>query len=64
MLHRIGARGALFIALLLLAPLTALAAGQVGETAADFSLTDTNGVTRALSDHAGEVVFLYMVGHG
>ena len=50
--------------LVLLAPLTSFAAGQVGETAAPFSLNDTNGINHMLSDHLGEVVYLFMMGHG
>ena len=64
MLRRPGIRGALLAVLLLLAPLTALGAGQVGEPAADFTLNDTNGIQRMLSSHAGEVVYLFFVGHG
>ena len=57
-------RRSIFLSMLvLLAPLTAFAAGQVGEPAAEFNLNDTNGVSHALSDHLGEVVFLFMVGH-
>ena len=50
--------------LLLLAPLTVQAAGQVGEPAADFNLNDTTGVNHVLSNHLGEVVYLFMVGYG
>ncbi len=63
MLQRPGLRGALFAALLLLAPLSALGAGLVGETAAPFSLNDTNGINHVLSNHQGEVVYLFFVGH-
>lgn len=55
---------ALALALALLLPAAALAAGQVGEPAADFSLTDTQGITHVLSDHLGEVIYLFPVGHG
>ena len=50
--------------MILLTPLAAFAAGQVGEPAADFNLYDTNGVNHILSDHQGEVVYLFMVGYG
>ena len=50
--------------LVLVAPLASYAAGQVGETAAAFSLNDTNGIKHMLSDHLGEVVYLFMMGHG
>lgn len=64
MRHRTGHRalGALF--LLLLSPLAAMATGQEGELAADFSLMSPDGVTHTLSQHLGqEVVFLFFVGY-
>ena len=39
------------------------AVGQVGEAAADFTLTDTDGITRMMSDHAGEVLFFWFIGY-
>jgi len=41
---------------------TASATGQVGEPAADFSLIDTQDNPVQLSDSAGEVRFLFMIG--
>ncbi len=52
-----------FSLLLLLAPLTAAATGQVGEPGADFTLTSTTGDTYSLSLHQGEVVFLWLIGY-
>ena len=51
------------VILLTLAPLTALATGQVGEAGADFSLVDTNGMTHTMSDHLGEVLYLWLIGY-
>ena len=51
---------------LLLVPLlagTALATGQVGEPAADFTLQATDGTWYTLSDFGGQIVFLYMIGY-
>lgn len=42
----------------------ALAAGQVGEVAAGFTLQSTTGQTHSLSDYDGKVKFLFMFGHG
>ena len=56
-------RTVVFLMAFLLAPLSAFGAGQVGEPAANFSLNSTTGVNHTLSDHLGEVVFLFMVGH-
>ncbi len=42
---------------------TALATGQVGEPAADFTLTDSQGMVHTLSDYRGEVVILFMMGY-
>jgi hypothetical protein len=56
-------RSILIATLFLLTPVTAFAAGQVGEAAAEFNLFDTNGVNHRLSAHLGEVVYLFMVGH-
>jgi hypothetical protein len=42
----------------------ALATGQVGEPAADFSLQDTEGITHTLSGEQGRVVVLFMMGYG
>jgi len=49
--------------MLLLAPLTAAAVGQVGDMGADFTLTDTDGAPHTMSDHTGEVLFLWFVGY-
>ena len=48
---------------LALAP-PALATGQVGEPAADFTLHDTEGTIHTLSDYQGRVVVLFMMGYG
>jgi hypothetical protein len=41
----------------------ALAVGQVGDPAADFSLQDTAGVPHTLSDYRDQVVVLFMMGY-
>jgi gamma-glutamyl:cysteine ligase YbdK (ATP-grasp superfamily) len=52
-------------ALLAAAPAVArTAAGQVGAPAADFTLEAYGGGTHTLSDHAGKVVLLFVVGYG
>ncbi len=56
-------RTALLGALLLLTPLAVGATGQVGEIGADFTLQDTNDVWHTLSDHSGEVLYLWFVGY-
>jgi len=48
----------------ILLPSTALAAGLVGEDAADFTLNDTEGVSHTLSAYRGNVVFLSFIGFG
>lgn len=63
MSHRSALGGALIAATLLLAA-PAAHAGQIGKPAPDFTLTDTQGVQQTLSDHLGEVVYLFMVGYG
>ena len=45
-------------------PAASSAAGLEGEDAADFTLTDTDGVVHTLSDYHGTVVFLNIVGYG
>ena len=63
MLRRLNHR-AIFVALIILfAPLNVMAAGQVGDTAANFNLNDTNEIAHTLSEHLGEVVYLFFVGH-
>jgi hypothetical protein len=47
----------------LLLPAAALAVGLPGDPAADFTLTDTNGVVHSLSDYDGKVRFLNFFGH-
>lgn len=42
----------------------ALAAGQIGETAADFNLESLDGGFISLSQHAGKVVLLTIIGYG
>lgn len=49
---------------LLLAAGSASATGQVGETAADFSLYDTDNNLVSLLDSHGEVRMLFMAGWG
>ena len=66
--RRRGARLSLLTAglALLLVPLfagAALATGQVGEPAADFTLQATDGTWYTLSDFSGQIVFLYMIGY-
>ncbi len=41
----------------------AAATGQVGESAADFTLNASTGESHTLSDHQGEVVLLFMMGY-
>jgi hypothetical protein len=51
----------------LLAPVAAFAApgvGEVGSTAAEFSLGALDGSTHALSDYPNKVVFFFVVGWG
>jgi hypothetical protein len=51
-----------FLALLL--PIQTLAAGQVGEPGADFTLQDSNpGDWHTLSDYQGNVIILFMIGY-
>jgi peroxiredoxin len=45
-------------------PAIAMAAGQVGEPAADFSLPAAQGGTYTFSDHDGQVRFLFFFGYG
>jgi hypothetical protein len=53
------------LALLLAAlPATALAVGQVGDPAADFTLNAAQGGTYTFSDYDGKVRFLFFFGHG
>jgi cytochrome oxidase Cu insertion factor (SCO1/SenC/PrrC family) len=40
------------------------ATGTLGEAAADFILTDTNGQLRSLSSYRGNVVVLFLLGYG
>jgi hypothetical protein len=68
--HRSGAGPRLFGATLLLTTAAvvfagpAMAVGQVGEPAADFTLESSTYQTHTLSDYLGEVVLLFMVGYG
>ncbi len=48
----------------LLGASSAMAAGQVGQYAANFTLTDSQGNVHTLSDYRGEVVLLFMMGYG
>ncbi|MBU0741282.1 peroxiredoxin family protein [bacterium] len=57
-------RAALALLLALSLPATALATGQVGETAADFSLNAAQGGSYTFSEHDGKVRFLFFFGHG
>lgn len=43
---------------------TAFAAGQVGETAAPFTLEALGGGNQSLSDYPGQVIFLAVIGYG
>lgn len=64
---RIALRPALVAAGLLLSlTLAAPARAQlpVGADAPDFTLVDTAGAARSLSDSMGEVVVLFFIGHG
>ena len=45
-------------------PAIAMATGQVGEPAADFSLPAAQGGTYTFSDYAGQVRFLFFFGYG
>lgn len=56
-------RQLLLTGLLLLLPAAALAAGQVGETAPDFSLTNTIGETVDVVFGQGDVYLLAFVGY-
>jgi hypothetical protein len=49
---------ALLLALVVLAPLPALASLQVGQAAPDWSLPDTAWVSHRLADFRGQVVLL------
>jgi len=49
--------------LLMFAPVTALAMPVVGEAAPDFTLIDSNGAERSLSDFAGQRVILEWTNH-
>ncbi|MBC8424405.1 hypothetical protein H8E07_09800 [bacterium] len=53
---------ALLLALSL--PAAALATGQVGEPAADFTLNAVQGGSYTFSDYDGQVRFLFFFGHG
>ena len=58
-------RAALLVSLAVLAaPAASWGAGLEGEDAADFTLTDTDGVVHTLSDYHGTVVFLNIFGYG
>lgn len=64
MKKRILRRSAAVLAVSLLLPALALAAGEVGEAAAPFSLTSTEGDMYTLGQHLGqEVAHLFFVGH-
>ncbi len=55
---------ALALMLALILPVAALAAGQVGEQAANFTLTDPqSGTAYTLSDYDGKVRFLFFFGY-
>lgn len=45
-------------------PAAVLAAGQVGEAAADFTLNTPTGAGHSLSDYDGKVRLLTMIGWG
>ena len=47
---------------LALSAATAYGAGQIGETAADFNLENLDGGFISLSQHAGKVVLLTIIG--
>jgi len=59
-----GARTAMLVPVMMLAATTALAAGQVGEPAADFNLENLEGGFVTFSEHLGEVVVLSVIGYG
>ena len=54
----------LLILVVALSAATAYGAGQIGETAADFNLESLDGGFISLSQHAGKVVLLTIVGYG
>lgn len=49
---------------LALSPLAQAAETSIGETAPDFTLPDSNGNTRSLSDYRGKIVVLEWLNHG
>ncbi len=50
--------------LMLVGPIATAAPGDVGTTAADFSLQVFGGGTQSLSQHSGKVTMLFIVGYG
>jgi len=61
--HHALSRTALALLLALALPGAALAAGQVGEIAADFTLPAAQGGSYTFSDYDGLVRFLFFTGH-
>ena len=61
--HDTRPRAALALLLALALPGAALAAGQVGEIAADFTLPAAQGGSYTFSDYDGLVRFLFFTGH-
>lgn len=58
------ATAAALVLTLALSSATAFAAGQVGEVAAPFTLDSLDHGSVSLSDYAGQVVLLSVIGYG
>lgn len=55
---------ALSIVMLVMVPGLALASGEVGTAAPEFSLTAQGGGVHNLSDYHGRVLVLFIIGYG
>ena len=57
-------RGLAALLTVLALPAAALAVGQVGDPAANFTLNAVQGGTYSMNDFDGQVRFLFFFGHG